>query len=74
MRKMHLEKHWNYRRNCFENIFDLDIDLQEVFINFMFVVISFCMNILLYMSEIVLAPSISLCECGYNKVLSWLRW
>ena len=28
-----------------------------------------CMNILLYMSEIILAPSICLCECGYNITL-----
>ena len=41
MRKVNLEKHWNYRRNCFENILDLDIDWQEAFIDFMFIVISF---------------------------------
>ena len=69
MHKTNLENYWKYRRTCFENIFNLDIDYQEVFINFMFIEF-ICMNIVLYMSGIVLAPSICLCEYGYNEVLS----
>ena len=37
MRKINLMNYWNCRRNCFENIFDLDNDWQVFFINFMLI-------------------------------------